>query len=304
MDKPVKKYDGVIVPMVTPINKDFTIDNTSVEIIMGNFNRENVHPFILGTTGESVSVSHSEKLKLVKAVLAKKGNSMKIFAGISGNCLRDSVNEAIKYAEMGVDAVVAHLPFYYPLSEDQILRYYGQLADEIPCNLILYNNPITVKQSVPVDIAEKLSYHPNIAGIKDSERGLERLNQSVKLWKYRPDFVFLVGWSARSAYSLLNGSDGIVPSTGNLMPKIYKDLYDSALKGESKIATEFQEKVDYISDIYMKDKNLSQSIPSLKFLMSLYGLCQPYVLPPLYQCGDEDKNRLAKMIKTVTGLPV
>ena len=295
MQRIEKKYYGVIVPMVTPLKNNWKLDSHAVTNILNTFKEGNVNPFILGTTGESVSLSSAVKLNLVKEVLDIKGKNMTVFAGISSNCFSDSVEEAEKYAVLGVDAVVAHLPFYYPLSSEQIFKYYEKLADAITCPLILYNNPITVKQSIPLEIAEQLSHHPNIAGIKDSERGIERLEDSIRLWKNRSDFVFLVGWSVQSAYSLLNGADGIVPSTGNLVPGLYKQLFDSAVSGDKSKANELQEITNRITDFYMKNRNLSQSIPSLKFLMSLNGLCQPYVTPPLDTVDREEEERLKRI---------
>ncbi|MBN2609991.1 MAG: dihydrodipicolinate synthase family protein [Bacteroidales bacterium] len=288
--KPDKKYKGVIVPMVTPLTAEGKIDNDAVAAIMQKLYEAGAHPFVLGTTGESVSVPVTEKLQLVGAIMDNKMSGMIVFAGISGNSLQESVEQARLFAERGVDAVVAHLPFYFPLSPEQMLKYFLHLAARVPLPLIIYNNPITVKQSIPIDVAEQLSYHSNIAGMKDSERGLERLDRSLKLWKSRPDFSFLVGWSAQSAYSILNGADGIVPGTGNFMPRLYKNIYDAAMHGDSTNAFEYQEKADRISDIYLKDKNISQSIPALKYLMSLSGLCQPYVLSPLVEADDRAKS--------------
>lgn len=295
-----KKYKGVIVPMITPFNKNLLIDLQAIEKILDTFVEANVSPFLLGTTGESVSISESQKTLLVKSVVEFVKKRVKTYAGISGNCLQESIENAKLYADFGVDVVVAHLPFYYPMSSSQMLRYYEQLANSIPCPLILYNNPITTKQSVPLEVIDQLSHHTNIVGLKDSERGIERLDKSIKLWSDRADFAHLVGWAAQSAYSLLQGSDGIVPSTGNLIPRIYSDLYKSAIMGESEKANELQEKTNKISEIYQKDRNISQSIPALKTMMSAYGLCQPFVLPPMYDLDTKEqgliKERTLEMI--------
>jgi dihydrodipicolinate synthase/N-acetylneuraminate lyase len=294
MTKTNKKYTGVIVPMVTPVNEKILVDVPAVERILQSFIETGVSPFLLGTTGESVSVSREQQLILVKTTVNYTGKKALVYAGISGNCLEESIENAKMFADYGVDAVVAHLPFYYPLDTDQMLKYYEQLAEKVPCPLILYNNPITTKYSVPVEVIEKLSYHPNIGGIKDSERGMERLDASLKLWKNRPDFVHLTGWAAQSAYALLNGSDGIIPSTGNVVPKLYKKLFDAAIHGEATLADQLQTKTNEISEIYQKDRNLSQSIPALKTMMSAYGLCEPYVLPPMYSLSIEEKEKIKK----------
>jgi len=301
MTKPQhKKHRGVIVPMITPVNKRLLIDLEAIEKIIHSFMEVEVCPFVLGTTGESVSISDSQKALLVKSVIGHLNKRVKTYAGISGNCLSESIENAKQYADMGVDAVVAHLPFYYPLSSTQMLHYYEQLANSIPLPLILYNNPITTKYSVPLEVIEQLSHHPNIEGVKDSERGVERLDESIRLWSNREDFSHLVGWAAQSAYALQKGSDGIVPSTGNVTPKIYRDLYQSVINGNFEKANELQEETNRISEIYQKDRNLSQSIPALKTMMSAFGLCDPFVLPPMYDLDTLDQEQIKGKTLAIT----
>lgn len=295
-------YSGVIVPMITPVNGDLTIDQMAVHMILDTFVNAGVSPFILGTTGESASLPASLKSELVRVVADRVKGKTTIYAGISGNCLKETLEDAVRYQEMGVDVVVAHLPFYFTLTADQILDYFEKLASGVPCPLIIYNNPITVKQSVPLDIAEQLSYHQNIAGIKDSERGIERLDRSIQLWKNREDFVHLVGWTAQAAYALLKGSDGIVPSTANFIPELYQSLYTSAGKGDQTTAFDLQDRADRISDIYLKDRSVSQSIPALKYVMSLMGLCQSHVFPPLNEPDIKEQNKIRDQVKSAMGI--
>jgi len=300
--KPDKKYKGVIVPLITPFDKNLLIDLSAIERMLDLLIKADISPFVLGTTGESVSISESQKTLLVKSVIRNVKGRVKTYAGISGNCLEESIENAKLYTGLGVDAVVAHLPFYYPLSSSQMLKYYEELANNIPSPLILYNNPITTKQSVPLEVIDELSYHINIVGVKDSERGMERLDQSIKLWSDRSDFSHFVGWAAQSAYALQKGSDGIVPSTGNLTPKLYGDLYKAVLSGEFEKANELQEKTNKISEIYQKDRNLSQSIPALKIMMSAFGLCQPFVLPPMYGLEAKEQLQIKEKIMEINAL--
>jgi dihydrodipicolinate synthase/N-acetylneuraminate lyase len=296
-----KKFTGVIVPTVTPFTDDLKIDVPANERILATFLEAKVSPFLIGTTGEAVSITNKQKTLLVKSTVDFINHKTLVYAGIAGNCLHDSIRNAKKYADLGVDAVVAHLPFYYPINSSQMIRYFEQLADHCHCPLILYNMPVTTKQSIPLDVIEKLSYHPNIAGIKDSERGIERLDASLKLWKDRSDFVHLMGAAVQSAYALLHGSDGIVPSTGNITPKLYAQLYEAAIKGDAQKANELQEKTNLISEIYQKDRDLSLSLPALKTMMSVYGLCTPNAMPPLYTLSDAEQTVIKEKTKAILG---
>ncbi len=286
---------GVIVPMITPLDQKFSIDVTAVKKILDTFLKAGVSLFLLGTTGESVSISNEQKELLVKTVCSHAKGQLTIFAGISGNCLSESVHNAGIYSNLGVDAVVAHLPFYYPVSASQMLRYFEQLADYVNVPLILYNIPATVRESIPVDIIDQLSHHPNIAGIKDSERGMERLDKSIELWKDRTDFAHLLGWTAKSVYALDKGSDGIIPSTGNLTPLLYRNLYDATLQGRMKEAYSLQSITDRITELYQKNRNLSESIPALKSMMASMHLCKPHVLPPLYDLNSNEEEQLKSL---------
>jgi dihydrodipicolinate synthase/N-acetylneuraminate lyase len=283
MNKLNKKYKGVIIPMVTPFDERGRIDTIAVSTIVESFVQVGVMPFVLGTTGESFSVSDDDKQTLVEATVKAVKGRQTVFAGISSNCLENSIELAKIYKDLGADVMVAHQPFYFPMDDNQLLAYFEKLADAVKCPLILYNNPITTKQSIPLSVIEKLSYHSNIFGFKDSERGMERLNEAIGLWGHRPDFSHLLGWAAQSAYSLLHGSDGIIPSTGNLTPGLYADLYQAAIDGNELRCNELQKEADDISLIYQKDRNVSQSIPALKSMMSHMGICKPFVKSPMVE---------------------
>jgi len=146
-------------------------------------------------------------------------------------------------------------------------------------------------------LIDQLSYHSNIVGVKDSERGMERLDRSIELWKDRPDFVHFLGWAAQSAHALANGSDGIVPSTGNFAPGYYIRLYDAARKGDQETANRLQAATDELGLLYQKDRLLSQSLPALKVVMSVKGLCGPEVLPPMYRQNENQEAEYVEQVK-------
>jgi 4-hydroxy-tetrahydrodipicolinate synthase len=297
-ERKTKTVSGVIIPMITPVTSNNSIDTASLRVIMKTFTQKTVSVFLLGTTGESTSFTESDKFDFVKNVIDNNPHNIPVYAGISSNSLKESIHHAKTFASYGVNAVVAHLPFYYPMSPEDMVWYFEELANKIDCPLILYNNPITVKESIPLEVVEKLSHHKNIIGFKDSERGLERLDKAIELWKDREDFSFLLGWAAQSAYAMLKGCDGIVPSTGNLTPQLYQDLYDAAIKGDSVRANELQELTNEVSLVYQKDRNISQSIPALKTLLSAFGLCQPYAIPPMQSTPETEQENLKTLIKT------
>lgn len=289
----MKKYHGVVVPMVTPVTEKGDIDTVSVEKIINFFDDNGVAPLLMGTTGEGNSVSRSDGLLMVKtAVTAAKGRIL-IYAGLTGNCLAEQLQQAEEYHKAGADVIVATLPTYYALTPEQMYGYYTALADNITGPLMLYNILATTHMSIPVDVVKRLADHPNIVGLKDSERDLDRLAEIIAFSRQRDDFAFFCGCAVFSADTLLMGADGIVPSSGNYAPWPYQKLYNAAIGGDEATAREMQQLSNDIGSIYQSGRTLGQSLAALKVMMQTIGLCQPWMLKPLSRLSASEEEYVA-----------
>lgn len=285
--------------MITPFTADRKIDRPGVVNLIDHLVRGGTHAFVGGTTGEAASVSKAEKRVLVKEAVAAAAARCTVYAGIGGNCLAESVEEAKAYRDFGADAVVATMACYYPVDADGMFRFFEEMAAAVPLPLIIYNIPATTHLSIPLDVVEKLSHHPNIVGFKDSERGVERIEAATTLWRGRTDFSYLLGWAVQSQYAMTLGADGLVPSSGNLVPAVYKTILDAGLEGDEGRAVKAQQKGDAVSLLYQKDRSLGQSLAAFKVMLAAYGLCKPHVLPPVYRLpAGEEKALTEHTLKT------
>jgi dihydrodipicolinate synthase/N-acetylneuraminate lyase len=292
-----KKYSGVIIPAITPLTPDHKLDEGAVEKLFQYFYKHNTLPFILGTTGESSSLPLSVKQSYVKAAVKNKKPGTLIYAGISSYVVDESIEFAKFCADNGIDAVAANLPSYYPLTESQIKKHYEKLADACPLPLVIYNIPSTTHMSIPLSIIDEFSHHPNVVATKDSERNEERLKQSLKLWKDREDFSHFLGWSAKSSEALINGSDGLIPSTGNIIPEVYSEMLEAVRSGNHQKAYEMQKLSDMYGSIYQTGRTLGESLWALKVLMKEKGLCGSIVMPPLQSLSKEEEKKLIESMK-------
>ena len=293
----IKKHHGIVVPMITPVTDSGKIDERAVEKIVSSFIDAGVFPFIIGTTGEAASIAEDEKVKFVEIVCSNFKGKTTIYAGIANNSMSASVEAGKKYHDLGVDVVVANLPSYYALTESQMLNYYTALVDNIPGDLIVYNIKATTHMSIPLSVVDTLSEHPRIVGFKDSEKNDERLKDSVARYKFRDDFSYLIGTAARSYYGLKLGADGLVPSTANVAPKIYKDLYDAVINEDYQKAEEMQQASDDLGTIYQKDRTLGESLSGLKVMMNEAGLCETNMLPPLSKLTEKEDKTIREQMK-------
>jgi len=278
----LKRYRGIVVPMVTPFTPEGDLDEPAVRRIIDHLIEGGVEGiFVLGTTGEEASMPMSMRSRLVAITVGQVQGRATTYAGISHNCLAYSVQAAEEYIKLGIDVLVARLPSYYALSVEEQRDYYLALIERIPGPLILYNISSTTHMAIPIEVVERLSESPKVVGIKDSDNDLSRLKELLKRLGGRPDFSILVGVTELSVQALSMGADGCVPSPGNLVPGVCQQLYESAIRGDMETAEIYQRKLNEIVDIFRTNRTLAESLGLLKAAMGALSLCGPYVLPPL-----------------------
>lgn len=295
-----KKYNGVVVPMVTPVTPSGMLDKPAVERIIKSFVEAGVSPLLMGTTGEGNSVSTIDGQELIATAVKAAEGKITIYAGLTGNSFIEQLKQAGYYSASGADVIVATLPSYYSLTPEQMENYYKTLADSIKGPLMLYNIAATTHMSIPVDVVERLSKHPNIVGLKDSERDLERMEKCIEIARNNEDFTYFCGWAAESAYSLELGGDGIVPSTGNFVPGMFRKLYDAAEAGDMETANRLQDETNEIAKLYQAGRTLGQSLTALKVMMQTRGLCTPDMLMPLTRLSEQEEAEIAAAAAAIT----
>src|SRR5687768_6894578 len=115
-----KKYNGVVIPAVTPLTENHKLDHKAVENIFTYFSVHKVSPFILGTTGEAASLPLELKKDFMKLAGKLKTKEDVVYAGISSNVFSES-RELAHYAfDHGIDVIVTTLPSYYALDESSM----------------------------------------------------------------------------------------------------------------------------------------------------------------------------------------
>ncbi|KMS65169.1 hypothetical protein BVRB_038710, partial [Beta vulgaris subsp. vulgaris] len=186
-----------------PVHRRGSIDEPSVKKVVDYLANARVAGiFPLGTTGESVSIHNDDKRRLIELTVKHVAKRSMVYAGISSNCFRESIELSQFAKSAGVDAVVAHPPSYYPLSDREIETYLQKLADASALPLVLYNIPQTTKLDIPIDAVLRLSKHHNIVALKDSSPDRERIERVVRACCGRDGLPVLLGNSSLFTHGL------------------------------------------------------------------------------------------------------
>src|SRR6266576_6736244 len=137
---------GAVVPLVTPVTASGELDWRSLDKLIDFMLAGGVEGiFVLGTTGEGVSVPRAARLNFVEHTASRVRGRALVYAGIGDTCLADSIQSAKQYFHAGVDAVVAQLPVYFPLQPHEVQAYFKSLLDQLAGPMIIYNIPSTMQ---------------------------------------------------------------------------------------------------------------------------------------------------------------
>lgn len=303
MDK--KLFEGVITPMVTPLIDRETIDFEGQKKLLDRIINGGVAgAFLLGTTGEGASLSYRMKQDLIKFTVGYVSGRVPVFVHIADCCIEETLSLANYAHECGASYLVAALPFYLGLTQEEIHDYYITIADNIPLPLFLYNIPAQTKLMISVDVVKRLAAHPNIIGMKDSSGNGTYYNTLLAEVKgTHPDFAILVGPDEMLASTMALGGNGGVNSGSNLFPELYTSLYKACKSGDKERILSLQRIVMKVStDIYSVDKSPVSFLKGLKAALYVEGVTTDYLCAPLQRVSDADMETICRNVSEIKKL--
>lgn len=273
------KWQGVVVPMVTPVTAEGKVDEAGVERMVRFLVDHGVDGlFVLGTTGEGASVPPDEAERLVRLTVRSAAGRVPVYAGL-GELVEPGPGVGNSYLEAGADVLVARPPTR--LSEPALSHWIERLVTSVQGPLMLYNIPAIHGMTIPLRLLEAWAGHPRLVGIKESENDPERLRALVEQVGKRPDFSVFVGVGALMALGLQWGANGIVPSVANLIPEVCVAMWNAARRQAWDELEIHARRALEVAALYQNGRTLGESLAALKAALAVRRLCGPWVLPPL-----------------------
>lgn len=295
-----KAFSGIIPPMVTPLLSDnLTLDVKGVQHLVEHLVSGGVHGiFILGTTGESTSLSYKTREQLIIESCKAVNGRVPVFVGITDTSIEESIHLALIAERAGAAAVVAAPPYYYGLGQEELYKYYWRLADQLTLPLFLYNMPSHTKINIDAKTVVRLSEHPKIIGLKDSSANAVYFQSLCYLLKN--NFSLLVGPEEITAETVLMGGNGGVNGGANLFPKLYVALYNAAVAKDFARIEELQNLVMEISTkIYTVGSYGSSYLKGLKSALSALGIINGNIAPPFTTFDEKEMTKVISNIKEI-----
>ncbi|HHV45237.1 MAG TPA: dihydrodipicolinate synthase family protein [Firmicutes bacterium] len=263
--------EGVIVPLITPVDEQGRLDETGLcrlieHLVGGGIS----HVFPAGTTGEFARLSDAVRHELFRLTVKYSRGRAKVYAGISDTSL-EAVLDHLRAAEAaGVDACVLSLPYYYPASPSEAVRWFSTVLEATELPVVLYNIPGNVGQILAPEVVERLA--DKVAGLKDSGGDPDLMKRYLKaLGGQGRTASFLAGSEEVLTEAVSLGADGVVPSMANVFPHLWSLLWE--YRQDPVYFPSLAKLVNRVNELNSAFSSPIGSILWKKRLLALQGIC-------------------------------
>ena len=291
----MKKFRGTGVALVTPFKNDSSIDFAALgrvvnHIIAGGAN----YLVIMGTTGESVTLSREEKKAVMSYVAEVTDNRVPLVLGIGGNNTQEVINEIRHMNLSGVDGILSVAPYYNKPNQRGLIQHFKAIATSSPVPVILYNVPGRTCSNIASDTCLELATEcENIVAIKEASGDIAQI---MRIIRGKPDnFSVISGDDMLTIPIIAAGGSGIISVLANAFPAATSELVNFSLKSNFKPAREIQLRYLEIIELLFIDGNPA----GVKAMLSLMNLCQNNLRLPLVPVNRTIYTRIQKAMEEV-----
>ncbi|NEW62166.1 4-hydroxy-tetrahydrodipicolinate synthase [Granulicatella sp. zg-ZJ] len=288
---------GLITAMVTPFDKDNTINWQATEKLIDHLISKQVSGlFILGTNGEFHVMTKEEKLDFAKYVVSYTNKRVPVYVGVGGNDTNEVISLAKDMESIGADALSVIAPYFVKLKEEELYEHFKAIATNVTIPVILYNMPGLTGNPLSPTLVKKLADITNIIGIKDSSGNIDNIKAYIDETKEK-DFKVLSGSDSLILNALKLGAAGAVAATSNVLTDIDVAIVREYQAGNLEKAQDYQNSIEEFRRILKYG-----SIPSvLKYALTYVGHdvgeARRPVLPVLDEYQQDIKDVLDSYFK-------
>lgn len=291
----MKKLFGVTVPIITPFDEKGEVDVPSLENLTEYIVQSGLHClYPCGTTGEMLLLNQDERKAVVETVVKKANHRIPVYAHVGAMNLRDTIELAKHAYDVGADGIGVVTPPFFKLSDDELIEYYGRVAQSIPEDfpMYLYAIPQNAVNDINAYVASEVAAkHKNVIGIKYSYPNVSKIQQFMLI--NNSTFSVLVGPDELFEAVVAVGGKGTVSGNSMIIPEHYVAVWDALQKKDFELATKLQRRTTMLNGILCAKNNIA----SYKIMLKEKGIIKTSLMrSPFGQFTNEEEKALKKAL--------
>lgn len=286
-------FKGAGVAIVTPMKDNEEVNYEKLEeLIDWQIEQGTDCIVIVGTTGESSTLTTEEHAKVIRAAVEFTKHRVPVVAGTGSNCTREAVHLSKEAEEAGVDGLLAVTPYYNKATQDGLVEYYTNIAKAVKVPIIMYNVPGRTGCNILPETAASLYKNvQNIVGIKEATGNVAQAVKTMYLTDGKLDLYS--GEDGIVVPLMAIGAVGVISVWSNVAPKDVHEMCMNYLNGNVKEAMEMQLKAQPMLESLFSEVN---PIP-VKKALNLMGKAVGPLRSPLTEMTAPNAAKLAEAMK-------
>ncbi len=286
------RWSGCGTALVTPFTETGDLDEAAIRRLAKRQIDGGVHFLVpCGTTGESPTLSHAEKLRVVELVVAEAEGKVPVLGGAGGYDTTAVVALARDMVRAGADGILSVTPYYNKPSPEGLYRHFCAVAENLDRSVVVYNVPSRTGSNITPETLTRLASVPNIVGVKEASGDLGQMCQVCR--NASDDFSVLSGDDAFTLPMIAIGAVGVISVASNEVPSEMSDLVNAALAGDFTTARSTHERLLPLMQINFVESN---PIP-VKAALAEMGLMSARYRLPLVRPQEPARRRLAEVLR-------
>jgi len=287
-------FGRLITAMATPFKEDYSLDiKRACELAEKLVAEGSDGILVAGTTGESPTLSHEEKLELFRAVKDVLKGKASVIAGTGNYNTRESIELTKSAEEIGVDGILLVAPYYNKPPQDGLYAHFKAIAQATSLPVILYNIPSRTGVNIlPATVTRLANEVRNIIAVKEASQSTD---QAVEILRglNREDFVIYSGDDSFTMPLLSVGGYGVISVASHIVGREIKEMIDSFVSGDVNKAIQINRKSFPLFKALFVTTN---PIP-LKEAMKLIGFDIGPPRLPLVRAGEKEINIIKEALR-------
>ena len=284
-------FKGSYSVTITPTSSDGKIKVKSLEKYFNWQIKNKIGGLIiLGSTGEFLSISDQNRLKMVKESVSIVDNRVPLLVGTAAENTYDAIRYSVEAQAQNADGVMIIPPFYSTPTPEELINHFKMISKEIDIPIMVYNNPATSNIDITPDVFAELSKIKNVKYCKESTMDVTRVKEIDKQSKGKIKvFGGIMGYE-----SYLNGAIGWVSVPSNIVPQECTNIYENIkIKKNFENAKKIYDKITPVIKLVGKHFYVAAT----KYMLNLMGFDVGKPLLPRLDLSESKKSECRKVFK-------
>ena len=284
-------FNGSFVALVTPMQPNGAIDYLNLEkLVSWHLKNDTDGLVILGTTGESPTITNNERKKIIQQVVNQVKKEIPVIVGTGTNSTAYTIEITQQAMKLGADAALVVTPYYNKPTQEGLFQYFKKIAESVPIPQILYNVPSRTACDLLPETLVRIAKCHNVVGIKEATGDIQRIKQFKAV-----DLDLLSGDDKTAMDFMLAGGKGVISVVANIVPKQYHAFCATAVLGNIEKTKKENDRLSPLYDSLFVESN---PIP-VKWALAQMGMIFECIRLPLTPLSKRYHAEVQKSMKQV-----